>query len=145
MNSSEATNKTSNLREDINYHHFSLTFNPKEVNIRLSDVRFVLVAGCHFRTEAQAYYLPKNLFNGRNLEEQKLEKLTQARSRFTLYKVGPVLISDHGMGPASMSIAIHELLLMCQTANVIDKITIIRFGTCKYRKFACLFKLDDLN
>lgn len=132
MNSSEAVDKTFKLGEDINYHHFSLTFDPIEVNKRFSDVRFVLVAGCHFRTEAQANYLSEQLFNGQNLEECELEKLTQLRSRFTLFKVGPVLISDHGMGPASMSIAIHELLLMCQTADVIDKITIIRFGTCKY-------------
>lgn len=131
MNSS-VTARASNEREIItNYHHFSLTFDPREVIHRLGDVRFVLVAGCHFRTEAQADYLVKRLFNGQNLPKLQLERLTKSRSRFNLIKVGPVLISDHGMGPASMSIAMHELFLMCREADVINKIVVIRFGTCK--------------
>lgn len=120
--------------EEINYHHYSLTFNPAEVGQRLKHVRFVLVAGCQYRVEAQGRYLAENLFNGVSAEKHQLERLTRPRSRFTLFKLGPCLLSDHGMGSASMSIALHELFLICQQAAVIDRLTVLRFGTCKYAR-----------
>lgn len=119
------------MPEEIDYHHYSLTFNHKEVKQRFKDVRFVLVAGDSQRVEAQAHYLSEKLFNGVTAIKYQLEQLTKSRSRFTLYKLGPCLLSNHGMGAASMSIAIHELFLMCQQAQVINLITVLRFGTCK--------------
>lgn len=116
---------------EVRYHHFSLTFEPREVASRLSDVRFLLVAGCWRRAQAQANYLAERLFNGRDLEALQAERLTSDTSRFSLFKVGPVLVSDHGMGAASMSIALHELFLMCRQAGVMPSLTVIRFGTCK--------------
>lgn len=118
------------FKDDICYHHFSLVFDGREVETKFNNIRFVLVAGCARRADRQAKFLAENLFNGFALEKYEFEKLTNETSRFSLFKVGPVLISEHGMGPASMSIAMHELLLMCQVAKVIDKVTFIRFGTC---------------
>lgn len=115
----------------ICYHHFSLTFNPVEASTQFRDIAFVLVAGCAQRVEALANYLSQYLFNGSDLQNHQATLLTKPSSRFTLFRVGPVLISNHGMGSASMSIALHELLLMCQRAGVLDRITLIRFGTCK--------------
>lgn len=115
---------------EVSYHHYSLIFNPNEVEHRFKDVRFVLVAGCSQRVEAQANYLVEKLFDGVKYARYPVERLTKPRSRFTLFKLGPCLLSNHGMGCASMSIALHELFLMCQTANVIKKITVLRFGTC---------------
>lgn len=93
----------------------------------------MLVAGCPYRAQAQAAYLAEKLFDGSegNLPKHGLEKLTLERSRFSLFKVGPVLISNHGMGPASMSIALHELFLMCKQAGILRDLTVLRFGTCK--------------
>lgn len=118
-------------RDDIGYHHYSLTFDPSQIGSKFRDVRFVLVAGCEFRAENQALYLAEHTFNGSAGPKEELERLTKPKSRFVLFKLGPVLISNHGMGPASMSIALHELFLMCQQAGVIKQITLIRFGTCK--------------
>lgn len=118
-------------QEEICYHHYSLTFDPSEIQKRFSDVRFVLIAGCVNRVEAQASYLAENLFNGSVLGRFSCDRLTKASSRFALFQVGPVLVSNHGIGAASMSIAMHELILMCQQADVAHKITLIRFGTCK--------------
>lgn len=120
------------MPDDISYHHFSLTFDPKDVASKLKDVRFILVAGCGQRAEAQAHYLAERLFNGvGDIPRHPLQQLTKPQSRFTLFKVGPVLLSSHGMGSASMSIALHELFLMCRVAKILDLITLIRFGTCK--------------
>lgn len=124
--------KIARMPEEISYHHYSLTFDPSEISHRFKDVRFVLVAGCLQRAEAQGSYLAEKLFDGINLPSYQLEQLTKSLSRFALFKIGPVLLSNHGMGCASMSIALHELFLMCQQANVLDLITVLRFGTCKY-------------
>jgi len=118
-------------RKRPHYHHYSLTFDSNQLAQRLKDVRFLLVAGCWRRAQAQAEYLAERTFNGVELAAQKVELLTEASSRFTLFKVGPVLLSDHGMGAASMSIALHELFCMCGQAKVMDRITLIRFGTCE--------------
>lgn len=118
------------MDDDISFHHFSLTFNPKEVGTRLKEVRFLLVAGCAFRVEAQANYLADHLFNGILLSQRRVERLTKPHSRFALFKIGPVLLSNHGIGSASMSIAMHELFLMCRLAQSIEHLTVIRFGTC---------------
>lgn len=129
---SEQEDTNCKMPEDTNYHHYSLTFKPDEVRHRFKDVRFVLVAGCSQRVEAQAYYLADRLFTGVTAAPYPLERLTKSRSRFTLFKLGPCLLSNHGMGSASMSIAMHELFLMCQQAGVIGLITVLRFGTCEY-------------
>lgn len=123
---------SSRERDDLCYHHFSLTFDPKEINNRFRDVRFVLVAGCARRAEANANYLLDKIFSaGDGSVKGSVERLTEPSSRFSLFKVGPILLANHGMGPASMSIALHELFLMCQQSDTIDKITLLRFGTCK--------------
>lgn len=115
------------------YHHYSLTFDPSEVSSRFADVRLVFVAGCALRAEAQARYLADNLISGNpsSLAAYKLERLTKHESRFILFKLGPVLVSNHGMGGASLSIALHELFKMCRRADVLKRIILIRFGTCK--------------
>lgn len=117
------------------FPHFSFNFDAKDVANRFKDVRFVLIAGCANRVEAQAIYLGRKLFNGVELEQRSWSRLTSSGSRFTLFKIGPVLICDHGIGAPSMLIAVHELVLMCRQAGVEGLITILRFGTCKYRSF----------
>lgn len=109
-------------------HHYSLSLEQWRLAELLKEVRFVLVAGSATRVEAQALYLCDQQVFGLGCQ---LERLTSAESRFRLLKVGRCLLSDHGMGAASMSIALHELFLMCRHAGVLDKITLIRFGTCK--------------
>lgn len=118
--------------DEISFHHYSLILGTEEVIEKIKDVTFILVAGDVYRAEAQANYLSEKVsFWSDTQPQHELEKLTHPKSRFTLFKIGPVLISNHGMGPASMSIALHELLLMSKQAGILKNITIIRFGTCK--------------
>lgn len=131
-------------QDEVRYHHFSLNFDPAEVCDKFKQVRVVLVAGSAHRAEDQANFLAET-FNGTDLEYYPLEHLTTDRSRFSLFHIGPVLISDHGMGAASMSIALHELFLMCQQADILDKITLIRFGTCKCFIFSIKLILSFLS
>ena len=119
------------MPENNSYHHYSLIFDPDEITHLFKDVRFLLVAGCSQRAKSMGSYLVEKLFDGIELSKHQLKQLTKPDSRFTLFKLGPVLLSNHGMGCASMSIALHELFLMCQQANILNLITLLRFGTCK--------------
>lgn len=110
------------------FHHYSLTFPPEQIKERLKDLKFLLVAGSLRRLKSQAEYLRSH---GIPNSDCQLEVLTEPESRFGLIQLGCCLFSDHGMGSASMSIALHELFLMCRFAGVLDKITLIRLGTCK--------------
>ncbi|KAF1334486.1 Uridine phosphorylase, partial [Globisporangium splendens] len=49
-------------------------------------------------------------------------------SRYTVYKVGPVLIANHGMGMPSVSILLHEVTKLLEYAGANDTIY-IRMGT----------------
>ncbi len=46
-----------------------------------------------------------------------------------MYKVGPVISVNHGIGCPSMSILLHELIKLCHYANCKD-VTFFRLGTC---------------
>ena len=48
--------------------------------------------------------------------------------RYSMFKVGPVLISSHGMGQPSMSILLHEVAKLLDYAGAVDPI-FIRLGT----------------
>ncbi|CAH0514019.1 unnamed protein product [Peronospora belbahrii] len=49
-------------------------------------------------------------------------------SRYALYKVGPVLVANHGIGMPSISILLHEVTKLLEYAGAYD-ITYIRMGT----------------
>lgn len=114
----------------VNYHHYSFTFERAKLPEKLAGVKLIFIAGCRLRAEKQAQHLLDNLKCDNN-EKFKLEILTKQSSRFSLFRVGPALIGDHGMGGPSMLIAVHELVLMSREANILDQVTLIRFGTCK--------------
>lgn len=124
--------------EDVRLHHFSLTFETHEIKDRLSKkIKFLFICGCPRRARNFVQHLQDCTFDGLHLDLENVEKLTKDESRFDLYKIGPVLVANHGMGSPSMSIAMHELLLLIQLAGSLDDVTVIRFGTCKSN--LCLF------
>ena len=49
-------------------------------------------------------------------------------SRYTLYKVGPVLVANHGIGIPSISILLHEVTKLLEYAGAHDA-TYVRMGT----------------
>lgn len=123
MNSTQAGSSHPTL------HHYKFTFSLKQLAERLRDVRFVLLAGCKSRASAFSDYLSCHLTSSEKKHDS--ECLVESYSRLTLFKVGPVLVGDHGMGSPSLLIALHEIFLMCKFANTLSQIVVIRFGTCK--------------
>lgn len=49
--------------------------------------------------------------------------------RFTLYKVGTILVVGHGMGKPALSIFLHEITKVLARAGSLDQTTYIRCGT----------------
>ena len=58
-----------------------------------------------------------------------LNDITQATDRYSMYKVGPVLFVNHGIGCPSLSILLHELLKLLLYAECKD-VEFFRIGTC---------------
>jgi uridine phosphorylase len=57
------------------------------------------------------------------------ENISEQSDRYAMYKVGPVLSVNHGIGCPSMSILIHELIKLLHYAECKD-VTFFRIGTC---------------
>ncbi|CAL8084585.1 unnamed protein product [Calicophoron daubneyi] len=111
------------LNEDVLYH---LGLSTKSTDFRKTfhDVRYVCLGGSPSRMKKFAQQLAA---------EMKLEKdvpnLAAAGGRFSLFKVGSVLVADHGMGTPSISILLHELFKLLRYAGCKDVI-FFRMGTC---------------
>lgn len=88
-----------------------------------SDVRFVCMGGTSQRMLRFAEHM-KRLLN----VNHKVQDLTGHGSRFSIFKIGPVLSASHGMGCPSFSILLHELLKLLKYAKC-RNITMIRLGT----------------
>jgi uridine phosphorylase len=58
-----------------------------------------------------------------------LNDITKLTDRYSMYKVGPVLFVNHGIGCPSLSILINEVLKLLHYAECKD-VTFFRIGTC---------------
>ena len=58
-----------------------------------------------------------------------LENISEGSDRYAMYKVGPILSVNHGIGCPSMSILLHELIKLVNYAGCKD-VTFFRIGTC---------------
>jgi uridine phosphorylase len=63
------------------------------------------------------------------LKGTTFENISEQSDRYSMYKVGPVLSVNHGIGCPSMSILIHELIKLLHYAECKD-VTFFRIGTC---------------
>ena len=58
-----------------------------------------------------------------------LENISEGSDRYAMYKVGPILSVNHGIGCPSMSILLHEMIKLVNYAGCKD-VTFFRIGTC---------------
>lgn len=59
----------------------------------------------------------------------QLSDLTGAADRYSMYKAGPIICVNHGMGNPSISILLHELIKLVHHAKCKNPV-FIRLGTC---------------
>ena len=53
------------------------------------------------------------------------ENIAASAGRYVMYKVGPILTLNHGMGMASLSIALHEVVKLLHYARASGKNSIL--------------------
>jgi uridine phosphorylase len=124
--------KNDNLKKldsDFLYHlGFSSSQDLQEI---FGDVKFFCCGGAASRMEIFANQVANELSD--EFDEYKKPygfkpMMIGDDKRYAIFKVGPVLISSHGMGMPSMSILLHEVTKMLHYANAKD-VTYFRLGS----------------
>lgn len=108
-------------------YHLGLTAGDKK---QFSDVRFLCMGGTPGRMETFAQRV-HDTFSSAGLFDLSAGSKVQPigkQDRFSIFKVGPVLISSHGMGMPSFSILLHEMTKLLTYAQTTD-VTYLRLGS----------------
>ncbi|XP_053946402.1 uridine phosphorylase 1 [Anastrepha ludens] len=115
------------MDEDFLYH---LGLGTKSHNLpaMFGDVKFVVVGGTPKRMENLAKFLMTEIKHKLPVGTQ-LTDLSASAERYSMYKAGPILCVNHGMGNPSISILLHELIKLMYHAKCKDPV-FIRMGTC---------------
>jgi uridine phosphorylase len=121
-------NKNLFALEDDFLYHISLGKNTNDLKKMFSDVKFICMGGSQKRMLQFANYIKDEI--GHELPPgTKLGNISECSDRYALYKVGPVLSVNHGIGCPSISILLHELIKLIHYAGCKD-VTFFRIGTC---------------
>lgn len=92
------------------------------------DVKFVCLGGSSTRMLKFAELIQKELNKHNGLYNGPVASLTKT-DRYVMYKCGPVLSVNHGIGIPSISIILNELIKLLHYAGAKDVI-FFRMGTC---------------
>jgi len=127
--------KLDNPNLDVNndtWYHLGLNA-CDEIKENFSDVTYVCIGGKEKRMQVCAEYLYKQLGQPKSclFEEdgRTLKNLSGHAQRYAMYKVGPVLIANHGMGQPTTFILLHEIAKLLSYAGCED-VKLFRLGTC---------------
>jgi len=125
-------NVNSNLKDmdvDILYHLGIDTSDLGAIKAKFGDVKVVAMGGSRGRVITFAKYAYEQLKNYYQMkEEDATTDLAKKAGRFVMYKVGPILTLNHGMGFGCLSIALHEVVKLLHYAEATD-VSLIRMGT----------------
>ncbi|XP_048835716.1 uridine phosphorylase 2 [Brienomyrus brachyistius] len=113
------------MEEDILYH-FNLGTRTHNLPEMFGDTKFVCVGGSASRMKAFAEFMHQELGLSGNAGD--IQDICAGTDRYCMYKVGPVLSVNHGMGVPSISIMLHELIKLLHHAHCRDVI-LFRIGT----------------
>lgn len=106
--------------EDYLYH-FGISKSLVDIPKQFGDVKFVCTGGSPTRMKLYAEMFAKE-------NELQASKDLSSSDRFVMYKTGPVLWVNHGMGTPSLSIMIVELIKLLYYARATD-VAVFRLGT----------------
>ncbi|XP_067685550.1 uridine phosphorylase 1-like isoform X2 [Haliotis asinina] len=115
-----------NMTKD-NLYHLGMSRTSHDLPALFGDVKFVCLGGSARRMENFAYFIGQEL--GVLSTNERPPNLASNSERFVLYKAGPVLSANHGIGVPSMLVVLHEILKMLHYAGS-SEVTFIRIGTC---------------
>jgi len=107
------------------FHHLGFSTETIDVKDVFKDVKFVCLSGSVNRVKTFAKFVNSEL---KLMKEDELVDLCST-DRYVMYKVGPILIANHGMGVPSACIILNELFKLLHYAGAED-VTFFRLGTC---------------
>ena len=111
---------------------YHLGLNPAEDDLQrfFHDIKFVCMGGSVGRMEEFAQSVADELGEHESISIPygMRPSAIGKTDRYSMFKVGPVLISSHGMGQPSMSILLHEVAKLLDYAGAEDPV-FIRLGT----------------
>lgn len=118
------TNNYLKSMEVDHLYHLGLTKQGDNLEKDFGDVRFICTGGAAHRMYTYALMMKEELRIDGDLID-----LSADGHRFSMYKVGPVIFINHGMGVPSLSILLHELFKLVAYAKCKD-VVFFRLGTC---------------
>lgn len=130
MDSQAVTLCNANLADDRDdvYYHFGLGSKTHDLKAMFGDTKMVCMGGSSRRmkrlAEELAFELRISLPTG-----QGLVNIIPDTDRYVMYKVGPIVCVNHGIGMPSISIVLHELIKILNLAGC-SNVTFFRIGTC---------------
>lgn len=139
-NAEDVSNKSPDYLVDIHrrlscaqsddFHHLSLSKGRDDLRQNFGDIKFVCMGGTASRMLTFANYMRDQLNISIPLG-MELRNISKQSDRFSMYKLGPVLFANHGMGCPSLSILLNELLrLLFHAGCSMKDLTFFRIGTC---------------
>lgn len=115
----------SQLDNDVLFH-IGIKAGDQDLRRLLGDVKFVCMGGSASRLKWFAKFIQDELKDFLNSEK---EPHNMAKSdRYVLYKVGPVLAVNHGIGVPSLMVILHEILKLLHYSGAQD-VKFFRIGT----------------
>lgn len=115
------------ILEDDYLYHISLE-KSERLRKAFSDVKFVCMGGSPKRMHQFAHYIKEEI--GFQLPiGVALQNISEESDRYAMYKIGPVISVNHGIGCPSISILLNELIKLIHYAGCKD-VTFFRIGTC---------------
>ncbi|KAM3722682.1 Uridine and thymidine phosphorylase [Dirofilaria immitis] len=106
---------------DDHFHHLGITKSLTDIPQMYGDVKFICMGGSMTRLQNYAKTFAKEV-------GIKMSDNLSTTDRYVMYKTGQVLWVNHGIGAASLSIIIVELIKLLYYAKAEDVIA-IRLGT----------------
>ncbi|XP_065581072.1 uridine phosphorylase 2-like [Artemia franciscana] len=90
-------------------YHIYLDTEVQDLQALFGDVKFVCVGGTPARIEEFAHFIMKEI--GYSLPTgTTLLDASKSAQRYSMFKVGPILSVNHGMGVPSIGILLHEII-----------------------------------
>lgn len=114
------------LEDDVLFHIGITAGDHKNLKNLFGDVKFVCMGGSTTRIKHFAKFIQGELTD--YLKDDN-EPLNMSKSdRYVLYKVGPVLAVNHGIGTPSLVVIMHEVFKLLHYAEAKD-VKFFRIGT----------------
>lgn len=117
-----------NLETD-NLYHINIRRTTTNLKEQFGDVKFICMGGTSQRMEKFAHYMKDLLDLEATQTNMVIFDLTGSGDRYSVYKVGPILFVNHGIGCPSLSVILNEVIKLVHYAECKD-VTFFRVGTC---------------